>query len=155
MLQRNNKGQFVQTTKTQKYKQIKVKGKYVSVHNQVMCASLGVPKIPSGMVVHHIDKKGLNNDVNNLALMTITAHNRIHSHQAWNKGITTKDNKEWAEAHKKAQENRLKTFLPKFEETYRLKKEGKKLREISEIQNITQRNVSDRLRRYKELTNNF
>lgn len=35
-------------------------------------------KIPKGMIVHHIDFNKENNDIDNLELMTIDEHNKIH-----------------------------------------------------------------------------
>ena len=83
--------------------------------------------------------------------MTITAHNRIHAHSPWNKGIKADTNKKWADTHKKAQAHRWQTFLPLFAKTYQLKQEGKSAREIAIIQGITSRQVYDRLKKIKYL----
>lgn len=48
-------------------------------HSVVMCEQLGLTEIPSGFVVHHIDGDKTNNNPNNLALMTMAAHARLHS----------------------------------------------------------------------------
>lgn len=60
--------------------------KHVFLHSVVMCEHLGVTKIPEGFVVHHIDQNPKNNDINNLALLTIEAHGKLHSIL---KGVTT------------------------------------------------------------------
>ena len=111
-------------------------------------------QIPDCLIVHHLDKNRKNNDINNLCLMTITAHNRVHAHTAWNKGITALTNKKWAKTIDKAQKNRFKTFLPKFKEAAELQSKGKKLREIAVMQGISRRQVSGRINRYKEYVNN-
>jgi predicted DNA-binding protein YlxM (UPF0122 family) len=50
----------------------------VFVHTVVMCEFLGITELPAGFIVHHIDKDKTNNDINNLALMTNSAHQRLH-----------------------------------------------------------------------------
>lgn len=52
--------------------------KHVFVHHIVMCEALGITEVPRGMVVHHVDGNRTNNDLSNLALMTIAAHTRLH-----------------------------------------------------------------------------
>lgn len=153
MAQRDKKGQFIKTTGSTCYKYVQYKGKRMGEYDRVICIAIGINFIPKGFSVHHLDKNTRNNHINNLALMTITAHNRIHSHRAWNKGITVKTSKKWAEAIDKAQANRFKTFLPKFKESFELQNSGKKLREIALIQGISCRQVSDRIKRYKKHIN--
>lgn len=52
--------------------------KRVFKHSIVMCEHLGISEIPQGFVIHHIDYDRVNNDLINLALMTISAHTRLH-----------------------------------------------------------------------------
>lgn len=52
--------------------------KHVFTHHIIICEHLGLTEIPSGFCVHHIDGNKLNNDLCNLALMTIQAHMRLH-----------------------------------------------------------------------------
>jgi len=52
---------------------------YVFQHSIVMCEALGLTEIPRGFVVHHIDCDKCNNNISNLALVSITGHGNIHS----------------------------------------------------------------------------
>lgn len=118
-------------------------------HKKVMCIALDLQNLPIEFVVHHLDSNPRNNDIDNLAVMTITAHNRLHCHFAWNKGFKAGSNEKWDLTRKKAQENRFNTFLPKFKEAFELQNSGKKLREIALLQGTSRRQVSDRIKRYK------
>jgi hypothetical protein len=52
--------------------------KHVFKHQVVMCESLGITEIPKGFCVHHVDEDKTNNNLINLALMTTSAHMRLH-----------------------------------------------------------------------------
>ena len=52
---------------------------YVFLHHIVFCQHSGLTEIPKGFVVHHIDFDKKNNDISNLALMTVAAHARLHA----------------------------------------------------------------------------
>ena len=55
--------------------------KHVFVHTVVMCEYLGLTELPKGWVVHHINGNKRDNDINNLALLTNSAHTKLHSIQ--------------------------------------------------------------------------
>lgn len=55
------------------------KSAYIFYHHYVLCKALSWNCIPAGYVVHHIDYNKKNNNINNLALMTISAHARLHT----------------------------------------------------------------------------
>ena len=54
------------------------KGNRVFKHHVVICEALGLTEIPRGWHIHHIDENKTNNSLENLALLTVKAHNRIH-----------------------------------------------------------------------------
>lgn len=54
------------------------RSKHIFVHHLVICEALGLAQIPSGFSVHHIDGDRTNNLINNLALLTNSAHSRLH-----------------------------------------------------------------------------
>jgi hypothetical protein len=54
---------------------------YIFQHVLVMCEALGLSELPGGFVVHHVDHNPTNNDLNNLALLTSSAHSRLHSRE--------------------------------------------------------------------------
>lgn len=57
----------------------RLKQKKVFYHHVIMCEHLGLTQIPEGFCVHHIDFNKKNNSIDNLALMTISAHGKLHS----------------------------------------------------------------------------
>jgi len=110
--------------------------------------------IPKGLVVHHIDGNPKNNDIDNLCLLTMTAHNRIHAHPAWNKGLTTKTNKKWSKTIRKIKKVKFINYLSKCKKAVELQLGGMKLREIAMAQGISRRQVSDRIKTYKNYVKN-
>ena len=64
------------------YLKIMHNGKRRFVHHLVMMDALGLDELPANMVVHHIDGDKKNNDLNNLALVTNSGHQKIHYLQA-------------------------------------------------------------------------
>lgn len=55
------------------------KGSRVYEHILVCCKNLGLTSLPKGYVVHHIDGNILNNSPNNLELLTIGEHMKLHN----------------------------------------------------------------------------
>jgi len=61
---------------TQPYYTVMIDGKYQRLHRAVWESHYG--PIPKGLLVHHIDGDSLNNDIDNLELMTRAAHASYH-----------------------------------------------------------------------------
>lgn len=55
--------------------------RHVFLHSVVMCEHLGITEIPKGFTVHHIDFDKHNNDISNLALVSLSAHTKLHQFQ--------------------------------------------------------------------------
>lgn len=60
-----------------KYKAIKINGKKMDVHRLIMEKQIG-RKLGSKEIVHHIDGNPENNDISNLALMSLSKHSKHH-----------------------------------------------------------------------------
>lgn len=52
--------------------------RHIFKHHMVVCEALGITAIPKGWCVHHIDGNKINNELHNLALLTVSAHTRLH-----------------------------------------------------------------------------
>ena len=50
----------------------------VNEHTLVACKDAGITRLPHGHVVHHIDENKLNNNPNNLIIVSRANHVRIH-----------------------------------------------------------------------------
>lgn len=146
-------GRFQTTTNSSRYKNVQFNNRIMSEHAREWCIALNIPFIPKGFVVHHLDENKRNNHIDNLALMTITAHNRIHAHEAWNKGITAKDNEKWQNTVHKQRLEREKTFIIKAKESYELHELGLNYIEIGKKLNITRATASYRVNKYKKHLN--
>lgn len=55
--------------------------RYVFKHHLVMCKALGITEIPKGFNVHHVDGNKSNNNLNNLALLTVAGHAILHNQE--------------------------------------------------------------------------
>jgi hypothetical protein len=147
---RDKLGRFKSTKFNSVYRQAQLNNKIMPLSHKVMCMALKINEIPKGFSVHHINKNTLDNSIDNLALLTTTGHNRIHSHVAWNKGITAEQNKKWAEAVKKQQEAREVSYILKCKESYDLRKEGLLYKEMVEKLKLTRAAIFRRIRKYEE-----
>ncbi len=75
----------------------RAKSKHVFEHSVIMCQAIGLTEIPKGFLVHHVDGNTNNNDINNLALMKIGAHQRLHILKAQRLSEKSRDNSRNAE----------------------------------------------------------
>jgi hypothetical protein len=62
-----------------KYRYVNREGKFVIAHRAIWAAAYGV--IPEGCVIHHLDGNGLNNSLDNLAMMTKAEHDELHARE--------------------------------------------------------------------------
>lgn len=60
------------------YIEVRVDGKRMKAHRYIMELALG-RRLKSSEVVHHIDGNGLNNNIDNLQVMSKAEHRRIHA----------------------------------------------------------------------------
>jgi hypothetical protein len=58
-------------------------GQHMLEHNLIALDVLGIEIKGSGLLVHHLDSNGCNNQLNNLEVMTRRQHMKIHSIQGW------------------------------------------------------------------------
>jgi len=144
---RNSKGQFVVTSGSTRYRKVQYKGSIMGENCKVMCQAIGIDKIPSGFVVHHVNGNKKDNSIGNLALMNHKAHNVIHctGRTPWNKGLSRYTSKKWDLAIKKRMIASKKTFKIKFTGTWNLYLQGLTAMEIAKIEGISSRQVYDRL----------
>lgn len=147
---RDKYGRFEATKFTSVYRQSQLNNVIMPKSHKVMCIKLEINRIPKGMAVHHINRDSLDNSIDNLALMTVTGHNRTHSHKAWNKGITASSNKKWAETVKKQQASREKTFLLKCKESYDLRMSGMMYKDITKKINLNRQSIFRRIKKYEK-----
>ena len=81
--------------------------KHVFQHSVVVCEAMGLTEIPKGFCVHHCDHNPMNNDFDNLVLLSLEEHNALHSEIARAKkeleGVTTiskESTAKWLEARR-------------------------------------------------------
>lgn len=75
--------------------------KHIFLHHLVVCENMGLAKIPRGWTVHHCDKNPLNNEFDNLVLITLGDHMKLHA-MLKKEGATTiskESTLKWVEAH--------------------------------------------------------
>jgi len=61
------------------YLQVKVRGRYVLVHRQMMADALGLKRLPRKWEVHHINEVKDDNRLDNFALVTRAGHQALHA----------------------------------------------------------------------------
>ena len=73
--------------------------KHVFQHHVVVCENLGLTCIPSRWVVHHVDLNKHNNSFDNLVLITMSDHSRLHNLLKGATTISKESTLKWVEAH--------------------------------------------------------
>lgn len=69
--------------------------KHVFVHHLVVCEHLGITEIPKGWTVHHCDFDSSNNSFDNLVLMLLSDHCRLHQLIKGNKTVVKEEVLDW------------------------------------------------------------
>lgn len=72
--------------------------KHVFQHHIFVCLGLGLTSIPAGWCVHHVDENPHNNAFDNLVLMTMSDHQRLHRVLAGATTISKESTLKWVEA---------------------------------------------------------
>lgn len=72
--------------------------KHVFVHQLVVVRHFGLTEMPRGWVVHHCDENKHNNSFDNLVLMTVADHRRLHT-MLGATTISKESTLKWVEAH--------------------------------------------------------
>lgn len=75
------------------------RSRHVFTHHIVVCEQLGITEVPRGWCVHHCDFDPHNNSFDNLVLLTLGDHTRLHRAL---EGVTTipkGSTLEWVETH--------------------------------------------------------
>ena len=73
--------------------------KHIFEHHAVVCKALGLTEIPSGYCVHHCDLNGYNNSFDNLVLLSMQDHMKLHQALAGATTISKESTLKWVEAH--------------------------------------------------------
>lgn len=55
--------------------------KHVYLHDVIICEQLGLTELPKNYVVHHVDGNKTNNSIDNLCLITLAGHSKLHQMQ--------------------------------------------------------------------------
>ena len=150
--ERNGKGQFVTTNGGQRYKVKQKKGirkgEHVLIWEEYYNSS-----VPNGHVIHHKDLNKKNNSIENLQCVSYLEHNRIHAHEAWNKGIKAPQISTAKLGHKVTKEQIQKakiTWFIKYLDCnikiWKLRDQGLTFGEISKEVNLTKGQVIARWR---------
>lgn len=75
------------------------RSKHVFAHHVSICEELGISEIPKGWCVHHCDENTYNNTFDNLVLLSVSDHARLHSALKGATTISKESTLKWVEAH--------------------------------------------------------
>lgn len=73
--------------------------KHVFSHHVVVCEHLGMTQIPRGWCVHHCDENPHNNDFDNLVLLTMSDHRKLHRYLEGATTISKESTLKWVETY--------------------------------------------------------
>ena len=73
--------------------------KHIFVHHLVVCEFLDISAIPKGWCVHHCDFNPHNNEIDNLVLLTMGDHMKLHRYLAGATTISKESTLKWVETY--------------------------------------------------------
>jgi hypothetical protein len=153
--ERDKKGKFIYTTGKGIYKRINKNGKNLMLHRHIWEQNFGI--IPEGHIIHHINKNKLDNRIENLMLLDIKTHNKIHKHPAWNKGLKCENISKSKIGHKvtieqinKSKETWKNKYIDSMSIIFKLKTEKVSWNNICKQLNLTTDQVKNRYYKYKK-----
>lgn len=74
------------------------KSKHIFQHSEVYCKATGLTEVPKGYCIHHCDQNPHNNDFNNLIMMTLVEHVKLHRVLESATTISKESTAKWLEA---------------------------------------------------------
>jgi len=155
---KDNKGRFVKTTGSTRYKRIERNGKNLQLH-RYLWEQYHNREIPEGFIIHHIDNNRDNNKIENLDLMSYAEHNYLHGkgRKPWNYGVKCPNISESKMGHIVTEEQIQKqkeTWKNKYIESMKLIddlfKKGLDFKEIGGKLGLSYRTVHWRYKKYIE-----
>lgn len=73
--------------------------RHVFEHSIVVCENLGLMEIPPGWVVHHCDENKINNSFDNLVLIKMGEHTKLHAFLSGATTISKESTLKWVETY--------------------------------------------------------
>jgi len=155
---RDKKGRFLEKNGNTKYKRIERNNKNLQKHRYIWEKYYN-RKIPEGHIIHHIDKNGKNNKIENLQLMTHAEHNYLHGYKRkpWNKGKKCPKISKSKIGHKVSNNQKIKLkntwknkYINNMEVIDELFKYGLDMDIIGKILDLSYRSIHWRYKKYLE-----
>lgn len=72
---------------------------HIFEHHLIVCLSMGLTCVPKGWCVHHCDLNKMNNSFDNLVLLTLSDHARLHKVLESATTISKESTLKWVEKH--------------------------------------------------------
>lgn len=72
---------------------------HIFEHSKVVCENLKITEVPKGWCVHHCDEQPRNNSFDNLVMLTMGDHMRLHSYLRGATTISKESTLKWVETY--------------------------------------------------------